>query len=470
MNDKDFDKAFGDKLREERYFASIDKDWETLNTRLDTVSQTVEEKKRRRAAAWLWLLALPLLSFLLWQINSIKTQNNDLATQLSAVQSQLSAQALANEKMPQSVSKTDTIVVYKNATPLAKANKKTAIPVLLSNKNTESDTDSPVVMSKDFSTKKADDLVQNAASSLPQRVVNQDTVPPKQVNEEKKIAELNEKLAALDKQLAELKQLLSDNKINVALITDCGAKQDSLKKQLLDAVALADSLKKHPLPKESGSAISIEAPKADKSLKNNRLFVGLQYGKINYRTTWVNSLGIDLFKDIKSYQASVKVEYALTDKLRVVAEGDFCPFAFTNFWQDKRYNLPALQFDPTKEKFLKAEAKQTLLQGNIGAKYLFTEGSAKWRPYVSAAYSMMHIKPFETKFTYQPSWGPNREQTVQSNAINVPNLLMLNGGLEYRFSKYGVAQAEVFYYKDVNKTKKTFDLFGIRAALLLNLK
>jgi hypothetical protein len=161
----------------------------------------------------------------------------------------------------------------------------------------------------------------------------------------------------------------------------------------------------------------------------------------------------------------------LTDKLRFTAGGDYCPFSFLIYWQDKRYNLPALQFDPLKEKYQKAETQQTLLQGNIGAKYLFTEGGAKWRPFVAAAYSMMHINPFETKFTYQPLWGTtNREQIVQSESVNIPNLLLLSGGFEYRFSKYGVAQAEAFYYKDVNKIHQTFDLFGVRAAVLLNIK
>ena len=51
MSDKDFDKLFGDKLREERAFSSVDNDWEQLSTRLNASSQTKEKDNRRRGAA-----------------------------------------------------------------------------------------------------------------------------------------------------------------------------------------------------------------------------------------------------------------------------------------------------------------------------------------------------------------------------------------------------------------------------------
>lgn len=453
MSDKDFDKIFGDKLREERSFSSQDKDWEELSARLDAANVSKENEKKRRLAAWLWLLTLPILSLLLWQIMDIKNQNKQLAAQLTDLQAQLAAHTSVRDTIVQQLQKKDTVWVYKQ-TPSVSFNKKTTKLGYANEKSVRTALDFAPAMQN----VKALDLTNSEII-----VSNQDTVSPKQSKEEKKIAELNEKLELLDKQITDLKQMLSEAKVNMPLLADCGLRQDSLKKQLVEAQMRIDSLKNQPL--------STNLTKNDKTLTNNRLFIGFQGGKISYKTTWTNSLGIDLYKNIESYQVGLKIEYALTDKLRLTAEGDFCPFTFTNYWQSSRYNLPALQFDPQKEKFFRAESKQSLLQGNIGAKYLFTEGGAKWRPFISAAYTMMHIKPFETKFTYQPLWGTtNREQTVQSDAVNIPNLLMLSGGVEYRFSKYGVAQAEAFYYKDVNKTHKTFDLFGLRAAILLNIK
>lgn len=460
MNDKDFDKIFGDKLREERVFSSTDSDWEQLSTRLDTVNPTKEKDNRGRGAAWLWLLMLPILALLLWQMNDLKNQNKQLATQLTAVQSQLSANNWQYNTVVQKAQKTDTVIIYKYLNAAHKTEKKNKLIYLNPKSEIENPKSATPSVFNGFSATKTPILDNFLVSSNQKTVIQEDTTKPL----DNKMAELTEKLAALDKQITDLKQALAENAANVAHLADCATKQDLLKKQLGEAVALTDSLKAHPL--------STEPKKVDKSLKNNRLFVGIQGGEIRYITNWTNSLGIDIYRNVKSYQVGLKLEYALTDKLRLTAGGDFCPFSFLIYWQDKRYNLPAADFNPQKEKYLNAESKQNLLQGHIGAKYFFTEGGGlKWRPFVSAAYSMMHIKPFETKFTYQSLWGTtNREQTIQSQAINVQNILHVSGGLEYRFSKYGVAQAEAFYDKDINKTHQTFDLFGLRAALLLNIK
>lgn len=462
MNDKDFDKIFGDKLREERSFNSQDSDWEQLSKRLDVVTPTPEKDNRRRGAAWLWLLALPIVALLLWQMKEIKDQNRQLAKELIEVKSQLAAYNSQHDTIVKNVLKTDTVIIYKYL-PASKKGEKKNTTIRSIQKNTSDNINVPPSVSNDFSAKNAPKSDDSRVMSMSKTALQLDTVIPKAQVEERKMTELTEKLAALDKQIADLKQAITESTANATRLADCAANQNLLKKQLGEAVALADSLKKQPLIKETS--------KIDKSLKNNRLFVGIQGGRINYKTTWKNAVGVDVYKNFNSYQGGLKLEYALTDKVRLTAGGDFCPFSFLIYWQDARYNLPATQFDPLKEKYLKAESQQTLLQGNIGAKYMLTEGTSKWRPYVSAAYSMMRIKPFQTKFTYQPLWGTtNREQIVESKAINVSNLLLLSGGLEYRFSKYGVAQAEAFYYKDVNKTHQTFDLFGARAAILLNIK
>ena len=371
------------------------------------------------------------------------------------MQLQFNAYKLEHVTPLQQVTKTDTVIIYKYL-PTAKKNKD-----LISNKKNTPKT--PPSVNNTISNNLTPILEKKNAFSVAQTIENQDTIIPKTLTDDRKMAELLKKLSALETQMSDLKQALSDSKANAANLADCATKQDSLAKQLIATRALVDSLSKHPL--------SIEPQKTDKTLKNNRLYIGLQGGNIRYKTTWKNSIGIDVYKNIESYQAGLKLEYALTEKLRLTAEGNFCPVSFTNYWYDSRYNLPALQYDYQKEKFLKAESKQSLLQGNIGAKYLFTEGSAKWRPFVSAAYTLMRIKPFETKYTYQSLWNSTyREQVLSSEAVNVPNLILLSGGLEYRFSKFWVAQAEAFYYKDINKTHKTFDLFGLRAAVLLNLK
>ena len=467
MNDKDFDKVFGDKLREECSFSSVDKDWELLSSRLDTASQVKKEDNRWRKAAWLLLLLVPFFALLLWQMNDIKNQNKQLATQLSALQTQLSDAKIQHDTLVRKEQKIDTIAFYKyRNTPNNEGKSNESTSFLGKNKSEKS---SSIPSVKDGFLNETELVLGNnltnagAISSLDDVKGIQDTTKPRLLNDEKKITELTEKLADLDKQIADLKQALADQKISAAHLADCATKQDSLKKQLREATALTDSLKITPLSKINENR--------SKSVINKRLFIGVQGGQIIYKSTWFTPIGVEVSKNLKSYQTGLKLEYAVTDKIRLTAGGDFCPVSFLINWQDRRYNLPATEFNPQKEKYLSAEAKQTVMQGNLGAKYFFTEGGAKWRPFVGAAYTTMRINSYETKFTYQSLGGPvNREQIVQSNAVNVPNLLLMSGGLEYRFSKYIVAQTEAFYYKDINKTHKTFDLFGLRAAVLLNIK
>ncbi|MBL7814369.1 MAG: autotransporter outer membrane beta-barrel domain-containing protein [Saprospiraceae bacterium] len=461
MSDKEFDKIFGDKLRAERSFSSIDSDWGNLAKRLDETAVVTEKEKKHRIATWLWLLPflliLPITTLLVVQMNDLKQQNKQLAEKLEAVQNQL------NTRTYDTIYKVDTVFITQSRGDAPKT--KSTFHSSKIHKPTPS-------ISNEFSTPKnlqtlpleqstsSMSFVESTFSSGTSKTTMSDTTPSK------RIAELLEKLADLDKQIAGLHQELAGSKTQAAALTECSAQQDMLKKQLLAWTNLVDSLQKHPL-----SSQTLKSENKDKTLKNNRLFIGLKGGQIKYKTEWVNTVGVEIYKNLNSYQAGVSLEYALSDKLRVTASGDFCPVSYQIFWQDSRYNLPALQYDAAKEKYQKAESKQTFLQANMGVKYFFTESDNKWRPYIGTAYTLMHIRPFSTKFTYVPLWGTgSREQTVQSEAFNIPNLLLANGGLEYRFSKNMVAQAEAFYYKDINKKAKTFDLLGLRAAVLLNIK
>jgi predicted amino acid-binding ACT domain protein len=210
-------------------------------------------------------------------MNDLKNQNKQLIAQLADVQAQLAAQHLQHDTVVQKRQKTDTLIIYKYL-PTPKTGAKKSTSTSFSQKNTPQTLSRTPSVSNDFLTAKTPILNTADALSSPINILQQDTTAPKVSNEERKMAELTEKLAALDKQITDLKQAITEQKMSAAHLADCATKQDSLKKQLGAAMALADSLQKHPL--------SIDAKKTDKSLKNNRLFVGIQGGKINYKTTW----------------------------------------------------------------------------------------------------------------------------------------------------------------------------------------
>jgi hypothetical protein len=82
----------------------------------------------------------------------------------------------------------------------------------------------------------------------------------------------------------------------------------------------------------------------------------------------------------------------------------------------------------------------------------------------------MRIMPFEVEYTVQNIATPTntRTLTASSSGTNIENLLLLNGGLEYRFNRRFVLQGETFYSLELNRPQKTYDFFGVRGAFLVN--
>jgi hypothetical protein len=309
-----------------------------------------------------------------------------------------------------------------------------------------------------------------------------------------RIVELEDKLQVSKNQQLALREELQTltektNKMSSELLltpphltTNSSNAQDSLNQIIAAKDALIaqlsvkktlDSAQSKTTPKEI-PPLSINTQNTIKIAKKpvtSRFFIGAGAGQIYYKSTWISAANnIDISKNIKSYQAGVKIEYALTDRVRLTAGGDYCPFAFKIFWQDPRYNLPSPQhFYPSVDKLKSSKATQKLTQGFVGTKYMFTNGTNRWRPYVGAAYTAMKILPFEAEFEVQNSaTGVIRTLKESSTGINIANLLLLNGGLEYRFNRRFVAQGEAFYNFDMNRPRKTYDLFGLRGAFLVN--
>ena len=77
----------------------------------------------------------------------------------------------------------------------------------------------------------------------------------------------------------------------------------------------------------------------------------------------------------------------------------------------------------------------------------------------------MRILPFQAEYEYT-EWNKIVYTKPFQNTVTINNLLILNGGLEYRLNARLFAQMDVFYNKDMNKTHKTYDLFGLKGTLL----
>ena len=118
MNDKDFDKIFGDRLREKRQFKEDDNDWTRLVARLDAVSGgslTAITGDSNRFRRWLLpLIALLLLlttGLLFGKLNHLDKTNTALIEQMQSLKT-----PLYKTHDTVFITKTDTVFIERNST------------------------------------------------------------------------------------------------------------------------------------------------------------------------------------------------------------------------------------------------------------------------------------------------------------------------------------------------------------------
>jgi hypothetical protein len=486
MNDKDFDKIFGDRLREERRFKEDDNEWQRLAARLDAFfGGNSANMVGNRSTFRRWLLPLIALLLLLttgglWgKLNQLDKKNGALNEQMQTFKNQLITQ---HDTII--IRKTDTIYITQNTAQT------TAKPSI-----SESRTGGfKGLKNTSYASSKNGDLDNNANQFTTANANAQQRVSSKEKALENKVLELENKLQTSENQrlandirLAELEEKINKKPLETAVaetgfVNQAAEKPTNQTAKLEAIIASKDSLiAKLTAQKVVDSSatiakldekgpLSIDAQKTIKTVKTtpkSRFFAGISGGSINYQTAWKNAQNLEIFRNESSYQVGLKMEYALTDQVRLIAGGDYCPFEFQIPWQDSRYNLPTTTIQ-TGEKLKSSKASQKLTQGFIGAKYVFTDGKKRLNPYFGAAYTAMGILPFEVNYEIQNAAGGIHIQRETSNGVTIANLLLINTGLEYRLNRRFVAQSEVFYNLDMNRPQKTYDLFGIRGALLVN--
>ena len=439
MNDKDFDKIFSKGLSEEPKKAYDERDWENLAQRLEAhdapaVVAPIAANKWKKSL-WLAPLLLLLLGVNGWSLlktNEAEHQNETLLNELKSLKTIIENQNKQTEI--KTIIQRDTVIIYKYLPASLSSNQRKS---LISPSNSSEQTPSV------FSTKE-------------QLLVEKNSL----LNE-------NKSTQLIDNQLI--------NKEKGNDLNKTGSEED--KSTMPPRLAIKDflPLKNEQLFKELKSQKDVTPPQLS-SLKNastiikpapsNRFFIGPSGGLIYYHAAWFNKDNIEVFRNEKSYQVGLKMEYALNNRWRVVMGGDYCPFNFHVNWYDSRYNLPqptAYFTNNPNVKFISVKAKQSLIQGSVGIKYYF-KGN-RFRPFVGGGYATMRILPFQAEYEYT-EWNKIVYTKPFQNTVTINNLLMLNGGFEYRLNARIFAQMDAFYNKDINKAQKTYDLFGLRGTLL----
>ena len=439
MNDKGFDKIFSKGLSEEPKKAYDERDWENLAQRLDAHDSPVvvppTAVNNWKKSLWLALLLLLLLGVNGWSLlktNEAEHQNETLLNELKSLKPIIENHNKETEI--KTIIQRDTVIIYKYLPVPSNLNesKRLILPLNLSQQtpsvflqkgqifeaeNEDLSKMNPIqsVDNQLFNKKNETDLntltLENNTTSMPTNLVLGDFLPLK-----------NERLLmALKSQKERTPPQLSAFKYPSSIIK--------------------------PVP-------------------SNRFFIGPSGGLIYYHSAWFNKDNVEVFRNEKSYQVGLKMEYALSNHWRVVMGGDYCPFHFHINWLDSRYNLPqptAYFTNNPNIKFTSVKANQSIVQGSLGIKHYFTGN--RLRPFVGGGYATMRILPFQAEYEYT-EWNKIVYTKPFQNTVTINNLLTLNGGFEYRLNARIFAQMDVFYNKDMNKTHKTYDLFGLKGTLL----
>ena len=439
MNDKDFDKIFSKGLSEEPQKAYDERDWENLAQRLDAHDSpvvgapiAVNNWKKSLGFALLLLLLLGVNAWSLVKTNESKHQNEMLLNELKNLETILENQNKQTEI--KTIIQRDTVIIYKYLPDPSNFNesKRLILPFKLSQQ-----TPSVFLQKGQISEVENEDLNKvNSIQSVDNQLFNK-------------------------KNEADLNTLTAENK-TTSLRTN-SVLDDFLPLKNERLLMTLKSQKQVTPPQLSAlkSPVSIIKP-----APSNRFFIGPSGGLIYYHAAWWNKDNIEVFRNEKSYQVGLKIEYTLSNHWRVVLGGDYCPFNFQINWQDSRYNLPqptAYFTNNPNIKFLSVKANQSLVQGSLGIKYYF-KGN-RFRPFLGGGYATMRILPFQAEYEYS-EWNKIVYTKPFQSTVTINNLLMLNGGFEYRLDARLFAQMDVFYNKDVNKTQKTYDLFGFKGTLL----
>ncbi len=465
MTDRDFDKLFSNQLSDGLSLPPNERLWEEMADRLDEHDRQTKggvvaggnNGAFWRRLAWLLPLLFLLLGANFWfllKMNQTRHQNEQLMGEMKGMKTLMEKKdTILQTKL---IQKTDTVFIYKYLRSTSNRDKKEplipeATPSVLN--AFESQNPSLSSLTNNFR-----DLNVNV-SPASQNTVNQGTTQPVNLVSDEIKPPVFEKATLFIDTIKPAK--------NAAIVSEKNTftKRDTIR----DTIYIVKYL---PMDSLKNTALAVAEKKDTAAFKEKKTFyIGANAGTIYYNGKWFDANKVELQRQENSYQVGLKAEYALSDQWRLMGGVDYSSFNFKLYWTDDRYNLPLMprEFrDTSVYKMTSVAAKQPVLQSMLGVKYLFKSNA--WKPYVGLAYSIMTILPYHADYQVGEVANKNIQHDAQSahSGVTIYNILMASGGIEYRLGKNWTAQAEGFYYKDVNSSPKTYDQFGGRAVILFN--
>jgi hypothetical protein len=470
MNDKAFDKHFRAELSEDIKYPFDDKLWDNLSQRLDehdkgnsVLGGTMLTEAGSGFRNLYWLAPLFLLlsgtnAWYIWNARETQQDNEHLRGEMQSLKTILEKRDTVIKT--QIIYKTDTLYIDRKILGNEKKISSSTKPRFLDSEK------GPSVFYNEKGVKSSFRIIEKMPTQSSVLTENPKT---DLFNSSQKPTQ------SIDNQSIKNNENIHTNKQNdiIALDNKDETKAEIGYKSLATQIAATDKLPSLmpsilvlPTLQKQNILAALNAMPIQKPVPFKRLYFGLTGSWLNYQTAWVNAAGLEVFRNEKSYQVGLRMEYAFNEHWRLMLGTDYCPFDVNISWKDKRYNLPDIpQAYQASHKMKSVEAREPLLNGFVGAKYVFNGLRAK--PYLGLAYSAMKILPYKATYHMQNLWTQaDSDVEVDEPGKTISNLVMLTGGYEFKLGGRFVAQTEVFYYKDLNKEQKMFDLFGVRATVL----
>jgi hypothetical protein len=483
MNDKDFDNYFAEQLKRGEMADKplfVDKQWDFLTRQLDaydlakaeTLTQAaIQNKPAPTPKLKNWILGsaglLALLSVGLngWLLGSRKSAEQPIKVTVSE---QAPAQSQSFRIDTVYIEKHDTIFIQSRAqksvssfgNSLNRENGGFSGETISNNKTTQiSPVFAPNALQSANATIEQNSSKTNSAAELS----NTETQSLVKENNSQKTAQVSENqgIASLEtsENIAQEKETRALNaqikNLPLPFLANITPMNQKLKSGVLNKNAVAKS------------AVTPSIIPTNDPLKK-RFVLGVNYGLVNYKTSWLVGQGTEVFKNIPSYVWQVRGGYKLTKNWQVGLSAAYCPLNLQIRWSEKRYHLPELQFNYQTHKHISTEFSQKMVLVSSGFKYIFAP-EKRFNAQVSASYSAMRILPFEANFLLK-NLATNSEEIVNlpGESLNFAHILELGGGLEYRLRPWLTLQAEGFYFTDMVRPRRTFDLLGLRTGFSVN--
>jgi hypothetical protein len=472
MNDREFDNHFRKELEEEIKHPFDDKLWDNLSQRLDEhdkgntgLGSTILSQKSNgfRNLYWLAPLFLLLLGtnvWYMWNANKTKDDNEKLMGEIKSLKTILEKRDTVVKT--QIIYKTDTIYIDRKTSSFEKKISSATKSRFLDSENT------PSVF---YNEKGINSTFQVNKKTLSESSLSTENPKTDLFNSTKNFTQ--KPIESVDSQLVRNNEHLNKTSQNNAIARENEIKIDENYSSGSLSVSATDKLPMLmpstiilPMLQKQNILTALNATPIQKPVPFKHFYFGLTGSWLNYQTAWINNAGIEVHRTEQSYQVGLRMEYAINENWRLMLGSDYCPFNFDISWKDDRYNLPDIPVEYIRSHKMKSvQAKEQLFNGFFGAKYIFK--GIRARPYLGLAYSAMKLSSYTANYRLQNAWtNAETDVEVQHPGATISNLMMLTGGYEFKIGGRFVAQTEVFLYKDLNKEKKMFDLFGVRATVL----